>query len=227
MKKRVRQFIEEHNSIPRTNHDKDLSRFYAQRELEAEKTTESAQLQRKPVWKSAWLWSAVSVVMILAIVLPIALSGRSSVQDTGDSLYFCDSAEIRYMPIDSQSAFNEKYNCDSSVRTNEESTFEEIFSEELNKVIGLKTDLFIYSDFFHEASVFSYIGSDRIAIGPYSTLEEQTDFNGLHVNYQQTHMAGMSVYYLNWSAGSIEYYATVLAYLDIDINDVVDQIFVR
>ena len=87
--------------------------------------------------------------------------------------------------------------------------------------------MFIYDEFFHEASVLSYIGSDRITFRYYSTFDEQMDLGELHINYRLYHNYGMSIYYLNWSAGSIEYYATVYAYQDMDINDVVDQIFVR
>ncbi len=226
MKRKVRRFIEERNSIPRTNHDKDLSKFYAQQKTMMEGSTPTKQLQCKPFWKKTWFWAIAPMAVAIAIILPLVLIfGRTTKQETVDNIYFCDNAQIQYIPISSQSDFNSKHSCNSAVRTDSESTYAEMFSEELNKVIALKTDLFIYNELFHEASVISYIGNDRVVLGQYSTFDEQINLNGLTVKYQLTHMAGMSVYYLNWSSGSIEYYATVLAYLDVDINEALNQVF--
>lgn len=185
-----------------------------------------------------YAWAVLSTILIFVISIAVFLPlyfGKDKTEapnegpEVPDTQYF-DDEELLFKPVSSIEDFNSAYELNvmkPAIEANMGETISIICSKgDENEILGIYAELLVYDEFIREIYFYAiFDGYTVSSLASFNTFELYTIWKEWKVYYYIESIGGSYNYQLKFKNGSITYYIEIYRDNEIEILDLLDNIF--
>ena len=235
-KKQLEKYINEYRATTKVSPDKDLCK-----RVDTTPQTTAEKPARLPVYRRLSFWGVAVIVLVIAFVLPIALSMELNSKanttnivnppttDDGisdNNAYLIYEKDLSYNLIDSIQAFHEAYAPYAHLPTINyaDGRYQEIRLASDNKTIGFVAELSIVSETYFSLSVFTIEDNYKIEGISFDDFTDELSINDIVIKYKYI-INEDYVYSMEFKRDGYLYQAIVTCYDETPIETILSDCF--